>query len=224
MRYLVGFVLLVASVVGCGSGGNPCDDGNPCTRDIPGSLGCEYFDESRGTPCDLNGVAGRCWVAGICKEDLCVDVNCDDGDICSEDHCDYFTTGQCYYYNAGLRGEPCTRNGLPGVCSNVYCNTFDCADEDCDDGYICTDDWCIVREPIDGARYDECISVPADCGDGNQCTDDSCDPETGCINTPVPDGRGCCLRYEEECGFCIPSCCEWVCVAPGHCQNAVCVG
>lgn len=188
MRYFMGFVFFLLTlgtlrVVGCGDEeANRCDDGNECTKDVYllNADECSYFPRHK-EPCNFDGVPGRCDYQ-TCKEDLCVNVNCDDGDICSEDHCD-FTTGKCHYYNAGFGGEPCTRNGLPGFCSTTYCRTFDC-----DDGDLCTKDWCDVHETPEGARYDECKSFPDDCSDSNLCTDDTCDPETGCIHTSLPDG------------------------------------
>jgi hypothetical protein len=226
MRYLVGLVLLLLALgtlrmVGCGGEqANPCDDGNQCTFERYVSDRCMYWDR-HGEVCDFDGAPGRCSYTA-CVEDLCINVNCDDGDICSEDRCD-FNSGECFYYNAGLEGETCTRNGLQGICSNVYCRTFDCADEDCDDGDLCTDDWCIVRE-LEGARYDECMSFPINCQTGSVCTQGSCDSNTGtCIQTPVSDGVHCCLKYEPP-PFCFSiGGCPDECVGWGICQNGFCV-
>ena len=222
MRYLVGFgALLVAlgvcRLVGWGEDPDPCDDGNQCTEGIYNSVmeECRYWDRHE-EPCDFDGVPGRCRYK-TCVEDLCVNVNCDDGDICSEDHCDFFTTGECYSYNAGLQGETCTRNGLSGVCAGDKCRTFNCPNAVCDDGDPCTDDWCHLND-------DQCGSSPKKCGDDNQCTADTCEPETGeCVNQPLPDGESCCYRGGTCPGICIPGGCGWCCFERGQCQHGTCV-
>ncbi len=38
---------------------------------------------------------------------------------------------------------------------------------------------------------DVVFSTTLNCDDGNPCTDDSCDPSSGCVHTPKPDGTSC---------------------------------
>lgn len=56
-------------------------------------------------------------------------------------------------------------------------------EEDCDDGDPCTTG--------DGCENRRCVAgTPRNCDDGDPCTADSCDPEAGCLNSPV-EGPTC---------------------------------
>lgn len=87
------------------------------------------------------------------------------------------------------------------------------ADEDCDDGNICTDDSCsadkvcehknnvLACDDQDLCTQDDtctegvCSGTAITCDDGNPCTDDTCDPESGCVSvnntSPCDDGNAC---------------------------------
>ena len=79
-------------------------------------------------------------------------------------------------------GNPCTNDSClsAGHCVNEFF-----AGKACDDGNPCTaNDFC------DEAAF--CIGGEAlNCDDKNPCTEDGCNPATGCISSPVPDGMGC---------------------------------
>ena len=114
--------------------GNPCDDGNECTKDI-----CRFRDGScrnenlNTTGCDWGGVRGVC-IDGVCREDLCKGVVCDnDGNPCTEDTCNR-DTGECSY--------AVSPDGTYCGCSDWYWGTcwptisgYCCADEEhCQNG------------------------------------------------------------------------------------------
>ncbi len=76
------------------------------------------------------------------------------------------------------------------------------SDAICDDGILCTDDFCDTGTGI-------CQHEPVTCDDGNECTDDSCDPETGeCVNTDntssCDDGDTCTTGDICSDGECTP--------------------
>ncbi len=129
----------------------------------------------------------------------------------------------------------------------------ECAvDPDCDDGNLCTNDFC-------GWSYGQCEHMPVSCDDGNPCTDDYCDPASGCVYgdpPPCDDGDPCteddrcvgggcagtpidCWYLDDECntGVCQEGICiaqpdhegMWcddglVCTGPDTCQAGVCSG
>ena len=122
-----------------------------CTRDrcnFPDGL-CERWNE-RGDLCDFDGLAGRCKDGG-CHEDLCPGVVCDDGNLCTDDYCDWFT-GTCRVHE-----RYCPIND--GVCLLFTCDPADgsCVRttevapdgtrcgmwEECQNGEcVCTSLWC----------------------------------------------------------------------------------
>ena len=145
MRWLVGFVFVLAlatlRVAGCGDEspcGN-CDDGNPCTMDNcvsnegnlcePDVPSCQNLWVTNGTPCG----SGEICVEGVCGENLCEGVACDDGIECTGDTCDY-VDGECVFTNLCDDNDSCTQN------------TCDPADGMCDfttraeDGTPCSED------------------------------------------------------------------------------------
>lgn len=200
-------------------GPNKCDDNNECTIDrcfdgqgcvntVQPGRECDPKDKCVSNPqCNAKGECTgyrknctdnrRLWdgtvVPNDCTDDLCnkdtgecefVDNNnsCDDGNACTlNDTC---SNGQCI----GVRdlcddGNPCTKDtcidGPKGGC--VHQNNYT---DPCDDGNACTvNDYC-NGDPL------VCAGVPRVCNDRNPCTVDSCDPDTGCVFTPI-DGGAC---------------------------------
>jgi len=94
-------------VVACGGDGScvddeDCDDGDPCSRDYCYSYDpdaplcevrhsyCSHSQAADGTSCG----SGNVCVDGECGENRCEDVVCEDGDLCTDDRCDY-VDGTC---------------------------------------------------------------------------------------------------------------------------------
>ena len=181
-----------------------CDDDNDCTED--------ECDVTNGE-CLFQPLTGACDDGNLCTVgDQCVDgacqpgsgfPNCDDGNSCTGATCD--PKGGCI--NDVLLGWPCddgnacTQNDTCSLPADCLGELIVCQDEDpctddacdqqsgeclfpvatgagCDDGDICTKkDVC----QEDGG----CAGVPKVCDDLNPCTEDSCEPEVGCVNTPI---------------------------------------
>ncbi len=147
-----------------------CDDGNVCTTDVceagegctfSWTQGCEYtcyndYDcaAAAGNPGDVLGLCSvnLCTFAvdplGVCLYDTLV---CGGGPPCTEGICD--STGGCSYRPLG-------------AACDVVCDI----DEDCDDGWACSDGVC-----NDGI----CLVTIKVCDDEDPCTRSFCDPATG---------------------------------------------
>ena len=174
------------------------------------------------------------WTVPVtCVEvDLCEDVDCDDGNECTDNDCD-LTSGTCI--NEPIEdGAEC--DGGAGTCSSGECLEVDlCEIVDCDDGNECTDNDCdlisgtCINEPIeDGTACDggagtcsigQCVEVDlcdgVDCDDSNECTDDACNPADGsCSNTAVDDGIEC----NDSAGVCV----EGNCMDIDLCDGVAC--
>jgi len=105
----------VAIQVGC----SQCSDGNECTADTcdPVEEMCVYPPVADGAWCDFGGLPGVC-VAGLCEEDLCDGIDCDDGNECTEDLCSP-SNGLCE--NTAVQdGTPCAADR--GGCYGGSCN------------------------------------------------------------------------------------------------------
>jgi len=202
-----------------------CDDGNPCTADSCAAFeGClnEPLD---GVDCDTGDL---CFIDGLCEAGTCVGqpLDCDDGDPCTADLC--ASDSGCYTEPASGEvcedGNACTTGDL---CQNGAC--LGGPPLDCDDGLVCTDDYCDTADgcvndpvPLDGVSCDDgdactlndvcadgiCAGPEAlDCDDDNVCTADSCDPELGCVYDAAPgtcdDGDPC--TVDDACvdGVCL---------------------
>ena len=76
-----------------------CDDGNACTADTcdPALEMCVHTPVGDGAACDFEGLPGVC-IAGLCEEDPCANIDCEDGDPCTIDSCDPLD-GSCSYVN-----------------------------------------------------------------------------------------------------------------------------
>ena len=72
------------------------------------------------------------------------------------------------------------------VCADGACVVLQSADlTPCDDGDPCTSDDARCSAGACGG------GSPASCADANPCTADACDPVTGCLHDPRPDGEAC---------------------------------
>jgi hypothetical protein len=157
---------------------------------------------------------------GQCPVDPCAELNCDDGDPCTQDSC---TDGECFNVKIPGCGESdcgspnagsCTSpNGSP-ACDDAACCEFICANDE----YCCSTEWDQICS--EAANSSELCSG-GDGGGGNTCGD----PDAGSCNSPngspACDDADCC---EAICGS-DPFCCntEWdqICAdaVPGTCKK-----
>ena len=194
-----------------------CNDGNVCTNDsCDAQAGCQHLNNT--SACDDGSV---CITGDHCVNGTCQGtgtLNCDDGDGCTTDTCD--PQGGCLHTpipNCECdSASDCTDNN---VCTGTEtCVANDCVAGtplNCDDGNVCTNDSCDVQAGCqhvnntsacnDGSvctAGEQCLNglcqggVPISCDDGDVCTTDTCDPQGGCIYTPIP---GCECDADSDC-------------------------
>ncbi len=175
-----------------------CDDKEVCTIDAcDPAIGCTT------TNADGNGCqdGSACTTTDFCNGGKCQGgsvLNCDDGNVCTDDSCDpakgcvnLANTASCTDNNACTAIDSCVASKcVPGSAPN------------CEDNQVCTKDSCDVKvgcvnAPLNGPCTDGNACTTADacsggscvggaslnCDDKNPCTDDSCDQDKGCINT-----------------------------------------
>jgi len=193
---------------GCAPGAPAaCDDGNPCTQDgCAAASGC-FAKPADGKACD-DGNA--CTAGDVCKGGKCAagaGNTCDDGNPCTTDSCAKATGCSHAAKDGGAcsDGSACTLGDLckAGVCVGAKPIA-------CDDGNICTSDFCeaklgCVHPANDGVWCDDGDACSGDsickggackglawkvCDDGKPCTTDACDPLKGCVSAPA-DGKPC---------------------------------
>ena len=128
-----------------------CDDGDDCTHDYgcffqDGS--CVHSDISSTEPCDLDGLAGIC-IWGVCQEDPCETLVCDDGDLCTEGWCNFLygtcsfnprcSSYQCTVGSCDPADGSCTYTPAPDGTSCGICGERECVDGvcTCPPGHIC---------------------------------------------------------------------------------------
>ena len=176
-----------------------------------------------------------------CENGSCVahPVDCDDGDICTNDSCD--EAGRTCRHTPRTDLPP---EGPPGdtTCSNQTDDDCDgltdnldpgcrsCTEAtqatDCDDDNACTDDVCVneicENRADDGNACDDGSACSTDdhcasgvcvgntaCDDGNACTDDVCDAQAGCGHN-ADDSNACSDGS--------------ACSSDDHCESGTCVG
>ncbi len=182
-----------ASCVGghCETGEKDCDDGLLCTEDS----------------CDP--ATGDCVNSGDCCFSI---ADCNDGDLCTEDICDA-NTNSCTHAPVSCEdGNNCTDTQCLPAEGCLYAPIPDCfipCDDtaDCDDGTVCTQDFCNVQEG-------HCNYILYYCNDSDPCTLDYCDPIIGCTGDPNPACDSC--ETDEDCvnpnNLCFQGSCEGHCV------------
>ncbi len=200
--------------------GVACDDDNACTTDAcDPSAGCVHTFNQK--PCDdaTSCTTGdRCFM-GECTGDL---LSCDDNNACTEDVCD--PIAGCRNTNVDIAcsdGDACTSGDL---CVSGSCVPG--APLDCDDGEVCTTEYCDTDEGcvvtiLDGVCDDgdacttntnciagACKGTNTVCDDSNACTTDACQPASGCTFTnntaSCSDGDSCTLNDTCSAGGCVP--------------------
>ena len=155
-----------------------CDDGEPCTTDScdPGGDGC-VFEAGPDGPCDD---ADPCTENDVCIDGACAGeaVDCDDGKECTTDRCESEGGGCVNEPRTGEScddGDPCTDDDVctsEGLCDGTATTI------DCDDGVVCTADFC--------DEQGVCHNIP----DKESCPDKTCvagwcDLEDGCLQAGV---------------------------------------
>ena len=186
-----------------------CNDGNPCiTKSCNLTTGqCQSTSVSDGSPCEDHSACtvGTSCVAGVCG----TPVNCNDGNACTIDVCAPATGGCSHSAVVCDDSNPCTTdscNPATGTCLFSPTVGVACSDGNpctlgdvcvmdpvsgavscqgvpkCDDGNLCTADYC---DPVTGL----CQNPPIQCDDGDPCTFDSCQNGV-CASQPV-FGVGC---------------------------------
>jgi 6-phosphogluconolactonase (cycloisomerase 2 family) len=154
--------------------GTTCDDGNFCTTDVCASGTCVGTPVADDTACDDGN---NCTDTDVCTGGHCGGTNlpddtpCDDGDLCTQtDQCE---AGQCTGSNPVICPTPDQCHDVPacdpstGVCSNPLLPDL----TSCDDGDICTTDYCFsgvcsAYSPRYGTLYVDVAGSDA----GNDCT------------------------------------------------------
>jgi hypothetical protein len=198
---------------------NPCDDGNPCTKDTClGEAGCAHDVLSEGECAD----GDACTIGDHCDAGVCtgLPIICDDSNPCTDDFCDGL--GGCtneFNLAACDDGDPCTVNDQ---CSQGECSGFavacDCqSDSDCaalEDGDLCNGTLICQKNKL---PY-QCIvapatvvTCPAPVGPDGVCVKAACDPLTG----------NCSLAADHE-GFACDD--ENPCTVGDACAGGECVG
>ena len=188
--------------LGCDPAG--CDDGNDCT-----------VDTCRPAPAAAGGTGG------ICEHEVDADLDCDDGNACTNNDFCWATLGGCAGFPANCDDQdPCTVDSCDrgsGCLHEPVCAATDVCvaglcfapvgcvdDDDCDNQSPCSVDSCVA-----GA----CATVPV-CDDRNPCTEDACDEASGaCSYDGVSNnGDACepttldhCRTYTCAAGECRPS-------------------
>jgi hypothetical protein len=182
------------------------------------------------TPCPDSDL---CDGTETCQNGQCVEgtpLNCINSNVCTVDRCD--PSAGCIHDpvpdgSACPNGNPCDGDE---TCQHGSCTMG--APRDCDDHNLCTEDTC---DPQSGCRHSslpdgtgcggglcgsavcsggECrLADPNLCDDQNPCTQDWCEPDTGCMSEPLPDGY--------DCGAC-RMCQDTVCVDIADCEDEGC--
>ncbi|MBM4397616.1 MAG: hypothetical protein FJ087_18250 [Deltaproteobacteria bacterium] len=147
-------------------------------------------------PCLAGGcIDGQCSYAQSC---CMLDVECDDGDLCTQDSCGYNDrcsfveiAGCCMGEGDCKDANPCTVDTCSepgGQCGHVEIPGCCQWSNDCDDEDDCTKDLCLKNECV---HEDFCCVADPDCDDGDDvCTTDLC---VGGFCKHLPTGvEGCC--------------------------------
>lgn len=158
-----------------------CYDGNPCTTDLcdPETDGCTFVNYAG--PCsDVDA----CTTSSMCIEGLCVgsQLDCSDGNLCTDDWCD--PVGGCQHTE--LNGGSCETGNY---CTADLCDDGVCVSGpsiDCGGGQ-CESSGC---EPETGCFTDPLSDIA--CDDDDVCTTDDICSNGSCVGgDPYCEGRPC---------------------------------
>jgi len=212
MRYLFGFLCVCALGLGPLEGcfgplfeTGSCsdivcpDDGNECTRAYCVCDGwwctpeCGSGPVENGTDCAFDGAAGVC-VRGVCGENLCEGVVCDDGNACTDDTCDY-EDGSCHFAPTVCDDR--------SECTEDTCNSVDGCNYTPVEGLTYCLDFGHLGSPPEICEAGACAAIPRDA-----CTNDEdlavvCDPSFGNeVETCARDAMGV-VEWRENTALCL---------------------
>ena len=189
-----------------------------------GSGLCGFQPANQGALCEDDDA---CTIGAACKDGDCVGgvaVNCNDGNICTDDSCDPETGCTNWHNSAACNdGDVCTTEDSCQQGECVGTGALPCDDGDACDGLeSCNPDvGCVPGTPLSCDDGDVCngkescnpqsgcvTGKPPECDDQNQCTTDSCQPESGCVFLPAQgsceDGNLCTEGDSCQGGLCLP--------------------
>ncbi len=190
--------------VGCGTPGNTCDDGDPCTfGDTCNVLGqCVGGQIPCNSPGQCEDAPGTC-VGGTCIYQPNTGASCDDGTFCNgSDTCN---SGNCEH-----SGNPCSGADQDADCSESCDESADSCTAPDPNGSSCNDDdACTADDTCNGQG--DCLGDPFTCDSPAQCEESpgSCNG-TNCDYSPstgdaCDDGNACTTADTCSAGTCIGS-------------------
>ncbi len=215
----------------------PPDD-NECTREYCSDGSCRSTPVANGTDCTDDGVSGIC-TDGICGEDLCAGVVCDDGDVCTVGTCDY-ADGMCDFTPVVCDdGNECTQDACEPLQGCIFTTVEDGTRCAAGGVWMCIAGECVhpcdpaAEEvyscPIPGFEDQLCCPENYSCTDAYNCDRAYCDPTLEEVySCPIggldelvccPDSLYCqdvCCHSDNDCND-GNECTEYVC-AEGLCE------
>ena len=206
---------------------HPCDDHNACTtQDFCQDGKCRGFHNqcmcSKDADCKQFDDKDKCNGSLMCKDGQCVVnpktvVHCQSTATnvpCQTMKCNP-DTGRCEQ-TALPDGSPCNDNSL---CTRVdVCLSGKCVGTkplDCDDGNICTRDFCDSEK---GCMHDALVGTT--CDDHDDCTTGDTCTEDGCKGERIP---GCGCKSDDECKALFLRNGYSLCDARVSCDGGICV-
>ena len=181
--------------------GVDCDDKNPCTNDSCDAMaGCAHGANSQpcddGNACTQNDLCAASQCAG---KPLNIQVDCNDGQVCTTDSCD--PVSGCTHAANQLGcddGNPCTEGDL---CATKACSSgsnicgcqkdADCASQE--DGDLCNGTlYCDTSKIPYGCKVKVATIMACDISKDTTCTTTVCDGKMGkCGAVFAVDGKNC---------------------------------
>ncbi|MGM0576782.1 MAG: MopE-related protein [Myxococcota bacterium] len=165
-----------------------CDDGNPCTKDsCDPAAGCQHTNDNTAS-CDADGSA--CSI-DKCQDGQCVydhQKTCDDGNPCTEDHCDP-VQGGCVFNAGDADGNQCLTDS--DECPSGHCSGGQCL---ADTGVPCEADGGLC-----GAN-----NKLGTCAGNGECIANDNPPQCQCKSTCLL--CVCCCTDVFNLNTCIPLC------------------
>lgn len=192
-----GGILISGETVAHCTDDDSCDDGLECTVDR-----CEHV-EGMGKICRWQLAQATCLIGNTCATE---------GEADPHDPCSRCYARFPFEWTPKADGTGCHDDDI--CTENTTCEGGHCvggAQIGCDDGNVCTADWCDPVEgcghtPVaDGDPCDDqasctsddvcvdgaCIGSPEVCDDGDPCTVEVCEEGRGCVSSSIADGGAC---------------------------------